>query len=174
MFEVTFNWSNKITWSYKPSGNHLTKKGLKGMTNVIRDSKIKRQSMKAFMNIFMYSLTAIFFAIVLPSCNKPENAINPVSNDGISPDNSQLFKGPVVPIITSISPTSAEIGDLMTITGSKFGQKGNSGYFVTIKGIKATVYQSWSSTQIKVLVPSGSTTGSGNVSVTANNKKATK
>ena len=71
--------------------------------------------------------------------------------------------------ITSISPTSAKIGDEIIITGSGFNStQGTS--FVSFNDVKATEYQSWSDTEIIVKVPTGAATGK--ISVTINGTKS--
>ncbi|MBM2813596.1 MAG: hypothetical protein HW421_358 [Ignavibacteria bacterium] len=73
------------------------------------------------------------------------------------------------PKISSINPTSAQIGDEITITGSGFGAtQGTS--IVSFGAITATNYTSWSATEIKVKVPVGAS--SGKLSVTANSQKS--
>lgn len=69
---------------------------------------------------------------------------------------------PVVPNITAVGPTAGQIGSLVTLSGTTFGQTQGFGG-VTFNGVSATV-QSWSDSSITVLVPSGAT--SGNVVVT--------
>lgn len=118
------------------------------------------------MKKFYFSTLAILFAVILISCNKSDTGTNTVTDLGTNPKDASILGSS--PTITSISPTSAEIADVITITGSNFGSTQGSSY-VTINGKVATVYQSWSNTQIKVIVPSGGTLGTGKVSVT--NKK---
>ncbi|MEQ8169428.1 MAG: YCF48-related protein [Candidatus Eremiobacterota bacterium] len=57
--------------------------------------------------------------------------------------------------ITSLNPTTGRIGTAVTINGQNFGTGSGS---VTFNGVTATV-TSWGDIQIKVLVPSGATTG---------------
>ncbi len=60
--------------------------------------------------------------------------------------------------ITSISPTSGAVGATVTITGTNFGAtQGTS--TVKFNGKLVATYVSWSSSSIKVLVPSGATSG---------------
>jgi len=74
-----------------------------------------------------------------------------------------------IPEISSINPTSAKIGDEITINGLNFEDaQGKS--IVSFKGKNAVDYISWSDTQIKVKVPSGAQTG--NLSVTVNGIKS--
>jgi hypothetical protein len=68
------------------------------------------------------------------------------------------------PSITSLSPTSAEIGVPVTITGTNFGGT-QATSTVTFNGTAATP-TGWSATSIVVSVPDGATTG--NVVVTVN------
>jgi formylglycine-generating enzyme required for sulfatase activity len=71
--------------------------------------------------------------------------------------------------IAMISPNKAAIGETMTIIGLNFGEtQGTS--IVSFNGINANEFISWSSTIIKVKVPTGTT--SGKVSVTANGVKS--
>ncbi|MEW6553778.1 MAG: IPT/TIG domain-containing protein, partial [Actinomycetota bacterium] len=65
--------------------------------------------------------------------------------------NGTAFK--VVPRITRITPTSGPVGTVVTITGTGFGATRGTSY-VKFGSVKATSYASWSSTQIKVRVPS--------------------
>jgi hypothetical protein len=78
--------------------------------------------------------------------------------------NAVTFTITGAPSITSLSPTSGGVGQVVTITGTNFGAtKGTS--TVTFNGTAATP-NTWSATSIKVPVPSGAT--SGNVVVTVN------
>ena len=64
---------------------------------------------------------------------------------------------PAAPTLTSLSPTSGNVGASVTISGSNFGAtQGTSA--VTFNGTTATP-SSWSATSIVVPVPSGATTG---------------
>jgi hypothetical protein len=70
------------------------------------------------------------------------------------------------PSITSLSPTSAAIGASVTITGTNFGTtQGTS--TVTFNGTAATTITSWTATSIVATVPTGATTGSVVVTVSA-------
>jgi PKD repeat protein len=61
------------------------------------------------------------------------------------------------PVISSVNPDHAAVGDTVTITGTAFGDaQGNSS--VSFNGINASV-TSWSDTTIVVAVPSGATNG---------------
>jgi hypothetical protein len=73
------------------------------------------------------------------------------------------------PTITTITPSTANIGDVVTINGSNFGSSQGTS-FVTINGTNASEYTSWSDTQINVKVPTGAKTGK--VSVTVNGTKS--
>ena len=61
--------------------------------------------------------------------------------------NSKIF-----PIILSIRPDFASIGDIITIKGKNFGVKQDTN-FVTIYGKNVIEYFSWSSDSIKVKIP---------------------
>lgn len=111
---------------------------------------------------------AVLGTVILFSCSKPDEPTNPVSHSDL-----RLEKGAAAgPTITSITPSSAEIGDVLTITGKNFGSNKGPNSDVTIMGINASVFQSWSKTQIIVPVPSGAVNGVGTVSVTINSKKS--
>lgn len=66
----------------------------------------------------------------------------------------------VTPEITSLVPTKAGIGGVVTIAGKRFGSVRGQGT-VTFNGVAAalTDYVSWADTEIKVKVPAGSKTG---------------
>jgi len=63
------------------------------------------------------------------------------------------------PIITSLSKTSFEIGEKITIYGSNFTSDFTELTYVDFNGVKATNYINWSDTQIQVEVPSGAQNG---------------
>ena len=67
------------------------------------------------------------------------------------------------PTISSLSPTSGQVGTPVTITGANFGST-QSTSTVTFNGVAATP-TSWSATSIVVPVPSGATTGNVVVSI---------
>jgi uncharacterized protein (TIGR02145 family) len=76
---------------------------------------------------------------------------------------------PDAPQITSIIPTSGDIGDLVTIYGNNFGAtQGTS--FVSINSIKVAEYIGWSDNEIKIKIPVGATIGK--LSVTVNNQES--
>ena len=75
------------------------------------------------------------------------------------------------PHISGINPSSALVGDIITITGYNFENNKNTS-FVTIYGTNAIDYISWKSTEIKVKVPVPSETSNGKLSVTVNNLKS--
>jgi RHS repeat-associated protein len=66
---------------------------------------------------------------------------------------------PTEPVITGMSPTQGDVGNMVTITGENLGTSGG----VTFNGVAATTW-SWTTGQITVPVPKGAT--SGNVVVT--------
>jgi len=64
-----------------------------------------------------------------------------------------------VPVITSISPSEAKIGEQIQLTGTGFGStQGPSS--VSIGGVPASSIAAWSDTVITATVPEGATTGS--------------
>jgi ribosomal protein L31 len=72
----------------------------------------------------------------------------------------------LVPVITSISPTSGETGTTVTINGSNFGNtRGASTVKFGSKTCASADYVSWSNTQVKVKAPGG-ISGKVNLTVT--------
>lgn len=62
------------------------------------------------------------------------------------------------PFINMISPVTVAIGDEIRIVGKNFGDTQGTSY-VDFNGVKATKYNSWSKSEIKVVVPNGATSG---------------
>ncbi len=100
-------------------------------------------------------LLLIIALSILFSCSK--------NNTTDTPDTSSTFK------ITSITPTSASIGDIVSISGINFGDIQNTSY-VSFNNTQATIYTSWNDTQIKAKVPTGAS--SGKVYITVNGVKS--
>ena len=73
------------------------------------------------------------------------------------------------PYLTRISPTRAETGNRLTLTGGNFGTRRGSGYVLFASNVRpsAADYVSWSSSSIVVRVPARAR--SGNVQVTTSN-----
>ena len=73
------------------------------------------------------------------------------------------------PYLTRISPTRAETGDRLTLTGGNFGTRRGSGYVLFTSNVRpsAADYVSWSNSRIVVRVPARAR--SGNVQVTTSN-----
>ncbi|MFA6392560.1 MAG: IPT/TIG domain-containing protein [Candidatus Paceibacterota bacterium] len=69
-------------------------------------------------------------------------------------DDSSLLNAKVTPVITSISPLSAKIGDVITIKGENFQRLD----YVTFNTVR-TIVESCTATEIKVKVPVGATDG---------------
>lgn len=111
---------------------------------------------------------ALVFAVALISCSEQEQVSGPdAEGDGLMKAAAASRAD-----ISSIAPTAAEIGDVLTITGTGFGTSKLSTSSVIIKGITASVYISWSNTVITVLVPSGAAAGAGTVTVKLKNKSS--
>lgn len=107
------------------------------------------------------SWTASSIAVPVPTGATSGNVV--VTVNGF-PSNGVLFAVGGQPSITSISPTSGNFADSITITGANFGSvQGTS--TVTLNGISALT-SSWSNGSIVALVPAGAT--SGNFVVTVN------
>ncbi len=62
------------------------------------------------------------------------------------------------PFINMISPVNVAIGDEVRIVGKNFGDTQGTSY-VDFNGVKATKYNSWTKSEIKVVVPNGATSG---------------
>ena len=73
------------------------------------------------------------------------------------------------PSVTSVSPDSAKTSDTVTVNGANFGTSRGSST-VAFGSTNASVYVSWNDTQVKVVVPSGISTGATTVSVTSGGK----
>ena len=73
------------------------------------------------------------------------------------------------PYLTRISPTRAQTGDYLTLTGGNFGNRRGSGYVLLTSNVRpsAADYVSWSNSRIVVKVPARAR--SGNVQVTTSN-----
>ena len=72
---------------------------------------------------------------------------------------SVLLNGPrAAPVLRSLSPVRGRIGDVVTVTGIRFGLKRGAGV-VRFGATTATDYVSWSSTKVKVRVPQGTARG---------------
>jgi hypothetical protein len=88
---------------------------------------------------------------------------DPVAGGGTSNPETLTIE----PDITSINPTTASIGDALTINGTGFEDARGVNGKVTFAGSgDTTTVTSWSATQIVLNVPAGTTTG--NVTVTTN------
>lgn len=116
-------------------------------------------------------LIAFAFMVALVSCNEQSKMTGPEEDGNAQLDDIGMLKGTAAtkPTISSLSPASAEIGDLLTVFGSNFGATRASGSNVSVKGVPVTVYTNWTNTAITVVVPSGSLTGPGLVTVRVGN-----
>jgi hypothetical protein len=65
----------------------------------------------------------------------------------------------LTPVITSVSPSSGQVGTETTIIGSGFGRLKAADATVTFNGKPAVDILAWSDTEIRVRVPAGATTG---------------
>lgn len=66
---------------------------------------------------------------------------------------------PAGPIVTSVTPTEAKIGNEIRVTGSAFGSSQETSSLI-IGGVAANNIVSWSDTEIHAIVPDGASTGS--------------
>ncbi len=112
------------------------------------------------MKTLIRMLSTLLLTLLLVSCSDQEEISAPDSANPAKPAGS-----PSLPNISSISPVAAEIGDVLTINGTGFGPKQGSGYWLTFNGRIVTACQSWTRTQIRVVVPSGYPNGAVEVKV---------
>jgi hypothetical protein len=77
------------------------------------------------------------------------------------------FSALTVPVITSVSPTSAAGGASVTIRGENFGSSQGASTVTFASGINAAV-TSWTATSVVATVPSGAVTGNVVVTVSGN------
>ncbi len=112
------------------------------------------------MKTLFRTLSTLLLTVLLFSCSEQEDISAPDSTTPVKPAGA-----PSSLSISSISPTAAEIGDVITITGLNFGNSKLSTSSVIIMGIPVSVYISWSKTSISVIVPSGAQSGTGTVTV---------
>ncbi|MBE0643174.1 MAG: IPT/TIG domain-containing protein [Bacteroidetes bacterium] len=113
-------------------------------------------------------LTALLLAVILVACSEQDDFSNPTGED-VSSVSKKPSTAPTGPVITSVSPAHAEIGEEITITGSGFGPKYKyATNYVLVHGVRVSAYTSWSQTQIRFPAPSASViTGAGPVVVYA-------
>lgn len=64
----------------------------------------------------------------------------------------------LLPSISGIQPGNGLVGDMIIISGASFGSTQGTSY-VSFNGTNVTNYQSWSESEIRVLVPAGATSG---------------
>ncbi|MFH0801224.1 MAG: IPT/TIG domain-containing protein [bacterium] len=83
----------------------------------------------------------------------------------ILPNPTPTPTAPPAPVITSLSPTSGDVGTPITISGSNFGDSQGSSTVLFTDGASAGQATSWSAGNIVVNVPAGAVTGSVTVTV---------
>ena len=118
------------------------------------------------MNTFTRTLMILCLALAVVACNENE-PVNPAESEDATlqkKPSTPLNSGPV---IKSVTPAAAEVGDEIVIKGSDFGTKYQyASNYVLVHGVKARVYTLWSKTEIRLIAPSGSTMTTGPISVT--------
>ena len=90
---------------------------------------------------------------------------------GSIPSNNNFSFAFYHPVVTSVTPSTAQVGATVTVAGSGFGNAQNWGSQVSFNGTSGDVL-SWSDTSIMVNVPTGATSGPLTVTeggVTSNN-----
>lgn len=73
-----------------------------------------------------------------------------------SSENDSIPEQVINPTVTSISNTSAEIGDILTVNGKDFNP--NENYVIRFNGVQGTIIEK-TTTSIKVEIPQGATSG---------------
>jgi uncharacterized protein (TIGR02145 family) len=120
------------------------------------------------MKLFTHMLAVLLVAALCVSCSEQEDLSNPTAED-MSSLTKKPSTAPSGPTINSISADSAEIGDEIIIYGSDFGPKYKyATNYVLVHGVKARVYYSWSKTEIRLPLPSGSALKTGPIVVVVN------
>ncbi|MBZ5554122.1 MAG: IPT/TIG domain-containing protein [Acidobacteriia bacterium] len=90
------------------------------------------------------------------------NPRNSLFNDNLSNPMSFQVSNQIAtqpPTITSVDPTSAHVGERVTIAGTNFDPINTSNNIVRFNGVQAASLLSATGTQIAVAVPGGATTG---------------
>ena len=120
------------------------------------------------MKLFTHMLAVLLVAALCVSCSDESDLSNPTGED-LSSLTKKPSTAPTGPVITSVSPAHAEIGEEITITGTGFGPKYKySSNYVLVHGVRVSAYTSWSQTEIRFPAPSASViTGAGPVIVYA-------
>ena len=110
-----------------------------------------------------WSNTAIRFRIPV---NTSSGNVSVVTPEGVS--NSVRLEN-ISPYLTRISPTQAQTGDRLTLTGGNFGTRRGTGYVLFSSNVRpsASDYVSWSNSRIVVEIPARAQ--SGNVRVATSN-----
>ncbi|MCX6152803.1 MAG: IPT/TIG domain-containing protein [Candidatus Kapabacteria bacterium] len=103
----------------------------------------------------------------------PDNSVNGKLSVTVNSLKSNLVDYTIIVVpklnIVSVKPTSVNIGDVMTITGTGFGSSQGTS-FVSFNSIKGSEFSGWTDSLIKVKVPANS--ASGKLSVTVNSIKS--
>lgn len=82
-----------------------------------------------------------------------------VASTASNTSNVTITSGAPDPQITSLSKTSFEIDEVITVQGKNFGTDKADNAYVFFNGVKATDYLLWENTMIKVTVPAGTQSG---------------
>ncbi len=108
------------------------------------------------MKLFTIMTAMLLVAALCVSCSDESDLSNPTAED-VSALTKKPSTAPTGPVITSISPTHAEIADEIVITGSNFGPKYKyATNYVLVHGNKVRVYTLWTKTEIRFPAPSAS------------------
>ena len=91
------------------------------------------------------------YQVVVVTDGEISNAVElEVKFEGTEPD--------LAPVINNMTPTTAQVGDEITITGENFGAE-TSTSAVYIGSVKCADYTTWNNTTIKFVIPEGATSG---------------
>lgn len=113
-------------------------------------------------------LSVLLLAVLVVACSEQDDFSNPTGED-VSSMTKKPPTAPTGPVITSVSPAHAEIGEEIIVTGSGFGPRYKyATNYVLVHGVRVSAYTSWSQTEIRFPAPSASViTGAGPVIVYA-------
>ena len=177
-------WSNygRPTCDFAAPGEGITSLGLReGGTNhdpakvTVRDDLIGTS----------YAAPHVAGILLLGGIGSSEEAYSPSDRDHQTIPIAHIVGANHTPIpnISSVSPiVPSKIGDVITISGTGFGDRLTSfpnfilSHFVSLNGTvpQATDYISWNNTEIKVKVPTGSSSGPLNIRVDGKNSNEMK
>lgn len=150
--------------------------GNPGSQVIISGSNFGTQTAESSVKFNGQTATIISWGTTQITCTVPitlttPGAVSVVVYANISRPSNTFSFTISVPTITSISPTTDNVGATVTINGSGFGATQTTST-VTVNGNQATIVF-WSDTFVQVRIPTGVAAGSNNVIVTVNGRAST-